>query len=37
VVEGGRIVADGPKQAVLDALRGQTLRRDGPADSGDRP
>jgi ATP-binding cassette, subfamily C, bacterial LapB len=38
VVEGGRIVADGPKQAVLDALRGQALRRDGSAGSeGDRP
>lgn len=30
VVEGGRIVADGPKQAVLDALRSQNLRRDAP-------
>jgi ATP-binding cassette subfamily C protein LapB len=38
VVEGGRIVADGPKQAVLDALRGQALRRDGSVGSeGDRP
>jgi ATP-binding cassette subfamily C protein LapB len=37
VIEGGRIAADGPKQAVLDALRSQSLRRDPAEDGGAQP